>query len=143
MLLLAEIGDKMPTVTGTTVVACVIALISLGFGLVWNGSFIVAIAAVVGRNGGLGLVARGAPPWNQGHKRSPLFDSLPTFRAHLGSRASPRITAAMAPARIADEYEARDTYCQGGHQQKGHESLRSDVLQMQRIDSAPVDAGDY
>lgn len=33
MLLLAEISDKMPTVTETTVVACVIALVALGLGL--------------------------------------------------------------------------------------------------------------
>lgn len=33
MLLLAEISDKMPTVAGTTVVACIIALMAVGFGL--------------------------------------------------------------------------------------------------------------
>lgn len=33
MLLLAEISDKMPTVTGTTVVACVIAIIAFALGL--------------------------------------------------------------------------------------------------------------
>jgi hypothetical protein len=34
MLLLAEIGDKMPTVAGTMVVACIIALMAFGFGLI-------------------------------------------------------------------------------------------------------------
>lgn len=34
MLLLAEISDKMPTVAGTTIVACIVALIALGLGLV-------------------------------------------------------------------------------------------------------------
>lgn len=34
MLLLAEISDKVPTVAGTTVVACIIALIAFGFGLI-------------------------------------------------------------------------------------------------------------
>ncbi|MBL8879217.1 MAG: hypothetical protein JNG88_08865 [Phycisphaerales bacterium] len=47
MLLLAEIADKMPSLAGTTVVACVIGLISLGFGLVRRWLVLLAAPVIV------------------------------------------------------------------------------------------------